>query len=60
MTDTIGVASFLADFHVLSRFASLEYVEYAGVLLTLIIAYYSDTNVYITRKNPPKMKKHIL
>jgi hypothetical protein len=35
MTDTTGVASFLADFYVLSRFASLEYMEYAGMLLTL-------------------------
>jgi hypothetical protein len=31
MTDTIDVASFLADFYVLYKFASLEYVECAGI-----------------------------
>jgi hypothetical protein len=46
MTDTLGVASFLADFYVLSMFATLEYVEYAGMLLTLLVAYSSDADVY--------------
>jgi hypothetical protein len=45
MTDTNGVASFLEDFYVLSRFASLEYMEYARMLLTLLIAYSCDANV---------------
>jgi hypothetical protein len=47
MTDTIGVASFLADFYVLNKFAALEYMEYAGmlVLLTQLIAYSSGENV---------------
>jgi hypothetical protein len=31
-TDTIDVASFLSDFYVLYKFASLEYVECAGIL----------------------------
>jgi hypothetical protein len=30
MTDTTDVSSFLADFYVLYKFASLEYVECAG------------------------------
>jgi hypothetical protein len=44
MTDTIDVASFLADFYVLYKFASLEYryVECAGILITLLITYSSD------------------
>jgi hypothetical protein len=44
-TDTIDVASFLADFYVLYKFASLEYVEYTGILITLLITYSSDTNL---------------
>jgi hypothetical protein len=54
MTDTIDVALFLADFYVLYKFASLEYVECAGILITLLI-----TQIQITSKNPPNMKKHI-
>jgi hypothetical protein len=34
MTDTIDVASFLADFYVLYKFASLEYVKCTGILIT--------------------------
>jgi hypothetical protein len=45
MTDTIHVASFLADFYVLYKFASLEYVECAGILITLLITYSSDANL---------------
>jgi hypothetical protein len=45
MTDTIDVASFLADFYVLYKFALLEYVECAGILITLLITYSSDTNL---------------
>jgi hypothetical protein len=45
MTDTIGAALFLADFCALSTFASLEYMEYAGMLFTLLIAYSSDASV---------------
>jgi hypothetical protein len=45
MTDTIDVASFLADFYVLYKFASLEYVECAGILITLLITYSSDANL---------------
>jgi hypothetical protein len=44
MTDTLDVASFLADFYVY-KFASLEYVECAGILITLLITYSSDTNL---------------
>jgi hypothetical protein len=33
MTDTIDVASFMADFYVLYKFASLEYVECTGILI---------------------------
>jgi hypothetical protein len=59
MTDTtvcIGVASFLADFYVLSG------VIIRGICLNVtcaLIAYSSDANSYITRKNPSKMKKHL-
>jgi hypothetical protein len=42
MTDTIEV---LADFNVLYKFASLEYVECAGILITLLITYSSDANL---------------
>jgi hypothetical protein len=45
MTETIDVASFLADFYLVYKFASLEYVECAGILSTLIITYYSDANL---------------
>jgi hypothetical protein len=45
MTDTTGVASFLADFYVLYKFASLEYVECAGILITPLITYSSDANL---------------
>jgi hypothetical protein len=45
MTDTIDVASFMADFYVLYKFASLEYVECAGILITLPITYSSDANL---------------
>jgi hypothetical protein len=31
MTDTKGIASYLADFYVLYKFASLEYVECTGI-----------------------------
>jgi hypothetical protein len=44
VTDTISIASFLADFYVLSTSASLEYIEYAGMLLPLLIAYSSDAD----------------
>jgi hypothetical protein len=37
MTDTIDVASFLADFYVSYKFAPLEYVECTGILITLLI-----------------------
>jgi hypothetical protein len=45
MTDTIDVASFLADFYVLYKFASLEYVECTGILIKLLITYSSDENL---------------
>jgi hypothetical protein len=45
MTDTIVVASFMADFYVLYKFASLEYVECAGILIMLLITYSSDANL---------------
>jgi hypothetical protein len=45
MTDTTVVASFLADFYVLYKFASLEYLECAGILITLLITYFSDANL---------------
>jgi hypothetical protein len=45
MTDTIDVASFLAGFYVLYKFASLEYVECAGILITLLMTYSSDANL---------------
>jgi hypothetical protein len=44
VTDTISIASFLADFHALSMSASLEYIEFAGMLLLLLIAYSSDAD----------------
>jgi hypothetical protein len=42
MTDTIDVASFLADFYVVYKFASLEC---AGILIALLITYSSDANL---------------
>jgi hypothetical protein len=45
MMDAIDVASFLADFYVLYKFASLEYVECTGILITLLITYSSDANL---------------
>jgi hypothetical protein len=42
VTDTKSIASFLADFYALSMSASLEYLEYAGMLILLLIA--SDAN----------------
>jgi hypothetical protein len=39
MTDTIDVASFLADFYVVYKFASQEYVECAGKLIMLLITF---------------------
>jgi hypothetical protein len=45
MTDTTDVASFLADFYVLYKFMTLEYVECAGILITLLITYSSDANL---------------
>jgi hypothetical protein len=45
MTDTIDVASFLADFYVLYKFASLEYMDCAGILIKLLITYSSDANL---------------
>jgi hypothetical protein len=39
MTDTISIASFLADFYALSTSALLEYIEYAGMLLMLFQQY---------------------
>jgi hypothetical protein len=44
-TDTINIASFLADFYPsTSMFASLEYIEYARMLLPLLIAYSSNAD----------------
>jgi hypothetical protein len=45
MTDTVGVASFSADFCMFCRFAWLKYMEYAGMLRTLLIAYSSKANL---------------
>jgi hypothetical protein len=44
VTNTISIASFLADFFRLSMSAWLEYIEYAGMLLPLLIAYSSDAD----------------
>jgi hypothetical protein len=41
-TDTKSVASVLADFYALSTSASLEYVEKAGVCVTLLRNAYSS------------------
>jgi hypothetical protein len=32
VTDNLSIASFLADFYALSASASMEYIEYAGIL----------------------------
>jgi hypothetical protein len=45
MTDTASIASFLPDFYVLSTPASLEYVENAGMCVTLLLAYSCDADV---------------
>jgi hypothetical protein len=45
MTDTKDVDSFLADFYVLYKFASLEYMECAGILIMLLLTYSSDANL---------------
>jgi hypothetical protein len=50
VTDTIRIASFLVDFYVLSTSALLEYIEYAGMLLPLLIAYFSDADTDNTSK----------
>jgi hypothetical protein len=51
MTDnTVDAASLLADFYELYRIVSLEHMEYAGMLLTLLIAYSSDSNIDNTLK----------
>jgi hypothetical protein len=42
VTDILSIASFLADFYALSTPASLGYIEYAGMLLPLLIAYSND------------------
>jgi hypothetical protein len=49
VTDTMSIASFLADFYASSTSATLEYIEYAGILLP-------EMQTQITRKNLPKMK----
>jgi hypothetical protein len=45
MMNTTSVASFLADFYALSTSASLDYIEYAGMCITLQKAYSSDADV---------------
>jgi hypothetical protein len=42
--DTISIASFLADFYTLSMLSLLEYIEYVGMLLPLINAYFSNAD----------------
>jgi hypothetical protein len=42
MRDTISFASFLADFYRLSSSASLDYMEYAAMCITLLKAYPSN------------------
>jgi hypothetical protein len=59
VTYTKSIASFLADFYALSTSASLEYIEYAGMLLLLLNSLSSDADAGITRKNPPKMKQYL-
>jgi hypothetical protein len=46
MMDTKSIASFLVDFNVLSTSASQDYMEYAGMCITLLKAYssYADTD----------------
>jgi hypothetical protein len=53
VADNITIASFLASFYALSVSASLEYVEYAGMLLPLYITY-SRMQTQITRKKNAK------
>jgi hypothetical protein len=45
MMETISVASFLADFYLLPMSACLDYMENAGMCITLPIAYSSDADV---------------
>jgi hypothetical protein len=45
MPDSVSIASFLADFYALSTSASLDYMEYAGMWITLRKAYSSDADV---------------
>jgi hypothetical protein len=59
MTDTIDVASFLADFYVLYKFASLECGECAGILITLLITYSSDANLDSKYKSGKYEETHI-
>jgi hypothetical protein len=59
MTDTTGVASFLVDFYVLYKFASLEYVECAGILITILITYSSDANLNNKYKSAKYEETHI-
>jgi hypothetical protein len=56
VADNITIASFLASFYTLSVSASLEYVEYAGMLLLLYLTY-SRMQTQITLKKTPKMTK---
>jgi hypothetical protein len=46
MTDTIDVALFLADFYVLYKFASLEYVEQRGMCWNINYATYNANSDY--------------
>jgi hypothetical protein len=39
-----GTASFVVDFYALPTSASLEYIEYAGMLLPILIAYSRDAD----------------
>jgi hypothetical protein len=49
MTDTISGASFLADFYAVSAY--MDYMEYAGMCITLLLAYFSDADVDNTHKS---------
>jgi hypothetical protein len=57
VTDTISVASFLADFYTLSKSASQDYMEYVGMWITLLIAYSSDADVE-NAKNLSNIKQY--
>jgi hypothetical protein len=54
VTDTLSIASFLADFYALSMSALLEYREYAGMLLLLLILIVSVTYMILSRCMRPK------